>query len=94
MEYKGKLYGKVAGEYFPLYKTADEVDAMEKQIEDRDRIIAEKDSQRAELTNSLIKRDEQISRLQEALRKCENEKNEIANNANIYIKKLEQRLHG
>ena len=34
-----------------------------------------------------------IQSLKEELQKCENEKNEIANNANLYIKKLEARLY-
>ncbi len=31
MEYKGKLYGKVGKTYFPLLKTASEVDKLEKE---------------------------------------------------------------
>ena len=32
MEYKGKLYGKVANKYFPLESTTEEWDNLEKKI--------------------------------------------------------------
>ena len=32
MEYSGKLYGKVGGEYFPLMETTEDVDALKNRI--------------------------------------------------------------
>lgn len=43
MEYKGKLYGKVGKVYFPLEKTTDDIEELEKNIlnDDKARIIIE-----------------------------------------------------
>ena len=37
MEYKGKLYGKVGGVYFPLEATTNDFEALEKRVEDKSR---------------------------------------------------------
>lgn len=39
MQYKGKLFGKVGREYFPLILNSDEVDAMQNKLAVADEII-------------------------------------------------------
>src|SRR5688572_25441572 len=42
MEYKGKLYGKVGGQYFPLEQTTDDFESLTQKLEEKEKEIGQR----------------------------------------------------
>jgi len=87
MEYKGKLYGKIANKYIDLEVTSDEFDAMKKQIEEHELYGMEKRAELEELekeNNSFFDENEHLKRQLEK----EKELSEFSRQTAIDLKNL------